>query len=383
MKNLDFENFTHDLQIGMELSSSAVESKYLVTDTLQNGSILEDNRKSMAPSDVSELGIYFLDAITFGEEQDWVLSPSLRFDFYEVKPQSNQVFMANSANVGFTPVVYENEVWGTPAISLLHRFNEGINYYFSYNRGIRNPTAEELNGFFEHPPTSSTTSSFIIDANPNLQEERSDSFEMGLQANLAKDVFGVSIFKNYYDGFIDLIKQPSPGVLDLYSNDNVGKVEIHGVEISWKRNDWKLEESFPAFDFGLSFSWSEGDKPDQNQPLNSIEPWKLISFVDWVSDSKTKGIRLTSTYRAKKKYNQIDQSIGEQFSVGDSIVLDASAWFEISDRWKILGGINNLTDEKYFLWSSVRRGGGHSSNSVNEKNTQPGTNAFIKVEASF
>ena len=383
MKNIDFENFTHDLQIGMELSSSAVESKYLVTDTLQNGNILEDNRKSMAPSDVSELGIYILDAITFGEEQDWVLSPSLRFDFYEVKPKSNQVFMANSANVGFTPVDYENEVWGTPSVSLLHRFNEGINYYFSYNRGIRNPTAEELNGFFEHPPTSSTTSSFIIDANPNLQEERSDSFEMGLQANLAKDVFGVSIFKNYYDGFIDLIKQPSPGVLDLYSNDNVGKVEIHGVELSWKRNDWKLEESFPAFDFGLSFSWSEGRKTDENVPLNSIEPWKLVSFLDWVSDSKTKGIGLTSTYRAKKKHNQIDQSIGEHLSVGDSIVLDATAWLEISDRWKILGGINNLTDEKYFLWSSVRRGGGHSSNSINEKNTQPGINAFIKLEASF
>ena len=206
---------------------------------------------------------------------------------------------------------------------------------------------------------------------------------MGLQANLAKDVLGVSIFKNYYDGFIDLIKQPSPGVLDLYSNDNVGKVEIHGVELSWKRNDWKLEESFPAFDFGLSFSWSEGRKTDEKVPLNSIEPWKLVSFLDWVSDSKTKGIGLTSTYRAKKKHNQIDQSIGEHLSVGDSIVLDATAWLEISDRWKILGGINNLTDEKYFLWSSVRRGGGHSSNSINEKNTQPGINAFIKLEASF
>ena len=126
-----------------------------------------------------------------------------------------------------------------------------------------------------------------------------------------------------------------------------------------------------------------GRKTDEKVPLNSIEPWKLVSFLDWVSDSRTKGIGLTSTYRAKKKFNQIDQSIGEHLSVGDSIVLDATAWLEISDRWKILGGINNLTDEKYFLWSSVRRGGGHSSNSINEKNTQPGINAFIKLEASF
>ena len=382
-KMFDSEDLSHELQLGLEISSSDVESSYLVTDFLQDGRILKDNRNSMAPSEAFELGFYILDEITFGEEQDWVLSPSLRFDFYEVKPDSNDVFMANSANVGFTPVDYKNRVLGTPGVSLIHRFNNEVNYYFSYNRGIRNPTAEELNGFFEHPPTSSTTSSFIIDANPRLKEETSDSFEVGVQADLETDILGISIFKNYYDGFIDLVQQPSPGVLDLYSNDNLGKVEIHGLELSWNKNAWKFRENLPAFDLGFSFSWSEGIKTDENVPLNSIEPFKVVSFVDWVSEDNTKGTRLTSTYRAKKKYDKIDQSFGEKLPIDDSLVIDLSAWFRISDRWKINGGINNLTNEKYFLWSSARRGGGHSSNSVDEKNTQPRTNAFLKLEATF
>ena len=382
-KMFDSEDFSHDIQIGLEMSSSDVESNYLLTDFLQDGRILEDNRNSMAPSEAFELGFYVLDEITFGEEQDWILSPSLRFDFYEVKPDSNDVFLANSANVGFTPVHYKNKVLGTPGVSLIHRFNNEINYYFSYNHGIRNPTAEELNGFFEHPPTSSTTSSFIIDANPSLKEETSDSFEVGVQADLESDILGISIFKNYYDGFIDLVQQPSPGVLDLYSNDNLGKVEIHGLEISWNKNAWKFRENLPAFDLGFSFSWSEGKKTDENVPLNSIEPWKLVSYVDWVSDDNTKGTRLTSTYRAKKKFDNIDQSFGEKLPIDDSMVIDLTSWYRISDHWKLSGGINNLTNEKYFLWSSARRGGGHSSNSVDEKNTQPRTNAFLRLEATF
>ena len=382
-KMFDSEDFYHDVQIGLEMSSSDVESNYLLTDFLQDGRILKDNRNSMAPSEAFELGFYVLDEITLGEEQDWILSPSLRFDFYEVKPDSNDVFLANSANVGFTPVHYKNKVLGTPGVSLIHRFNNEINYYFSYNHGIRNPTAEELNGFFEHPPTSSTTSSFIIDANPRLKEETSDSFEVGVQADLETDILGVSIFKNYYDGFIDLVQQPSPGVLDLYSNDNLGKVEIHGLEISWNKNAWKFRENLPAFDLGFSFSWSEGKKTDENVPLNSIEPWKLVSYVDWVSDDNTIGTRLTSTYRAKKNFDNIDQSFGEKLPIDDSMVIDLSAWYRISDHWKLSGGINNLTNEKYFLWSSARRGGGHSSNSVDEKNTQPRTNAFLRLEATF
>ena len=382
-KMLDSEKFSHYLHIGFEMSSSEIESRYLLTDFLEDGRVLRDDRNSMAPSDAFELGLYILDEITFGEEEEWILSPSLRFDFYEVQPKSNEVFMANSANIGFTPVDYKNEVLGTPGVSLIHRFTNEVNYYFSYNRGIRNPTAEELNGFFEHPPTSSTTSSFIIDANPNLQEETSHSFEIGVQADFESDILGVSIFKNFYDGFIDLIQQPSPGVLDLYSNDNLGKVEIHGLELSWNKKEWKFLENLPTFDSGFSFSWTEGKKKTENVPLNSIEPWKFVSYLGWNSKDESKGIRLTSTYRAKKKYDQIDQSFGEMIAIDDSMVFDMSAWLRISERWKFNGGINNLTNEKYFLWSSARRGGGHSSNSVDEKNTQPGTNFYLKLEATF
>ena len=81
----------------------------------------------------------------------------------------------------------------------------GTNLYATYNRGIRNPSAEELNGFSEHPPTGDRP--VIIRPNPELREEISDSFEVGAQAKLKSGSLTFAFFKNFYDDFINLEEQ--------------------------------------------------------------------------------------------------------------------------------------------------------------------------------
>ena len=342
-----------------------------------------DNRKSMAPSESQTLGFYVMDEISMGEKEQWILSPSLRFDYFEINPRSNESFLANSANVGFTPAHYKNDALGSPGLSLIHQWNEQINLYFSYNHGVRNPSAEELNGFFEHPPTTSTTSSFIIDANPNLKEETADTFEIGTQAKFDTSVLKFAAYQNFYDGFIDLVKQPSPGVVDLYSNDNLGGVEVYGFEFSWDWNEIKILDDFSPFQLGFSTSWSKGKQTDKKVPLNSIEPWKTVVYTGYLAEDKLWGIRLYGTYRAPKKSEEIDQNFGEPLPIDDSMVIDLTGWWKISDNWEFNGGLNNVTDEKYFLWSSARRGGGHSGSSIDQRNRQPGVNGFLSLTATF
>ena len=382
-KTFDLDLSKHLLRYGIEFSQSDVDSKYLKTDLLQNGEVLVDNRKSMAPSESQTLGFYVMDEISMGEKEQWILSPSLRFDYFEINPRSNESFLANSANVGFTPAHYKNDALGSPGLSLIHQWNEQINLYFSYNHGVRNPSAEELNGFFEHPPTTSTTSSFIIDANPNLKEETADTFEIGTQAKFDTSVLKFAAYQNFYDGFIDLVKQPSPGVVDLYSNDNLGGVEVYGFEFSWDWNEIKILDDFSPFQLGFSTSWSKGKQTDKKVPLNSIEPWKTVVYTGYLAEDKLWGIRLYGTYRAPKKSEEIDQNFGEPLPIDDSMVIDLTGWWKISDNWEFNGGLNNVTDEKYFLWSSARRGGGHSGSSIDERNRQPGVNGFLSLTATF
>ena len=382
-KSFQIGTFKHLLRYGLEISESEVDSKYIKTDFLVNGDILVDNKKSMAPSKSETIGFYLMDEILFGEREQWVLTPSLRFDHFEINPITNERFMANSASIGFNPVKYKNKALGSPGISLIHEWNEQVNFYFSYNHGVRNPSAEELNGFFEHPPTTSTTSSFIIDANPNLEEETADTFELGVQAKFDHSIAKFAVYQNFYDGFIDLVKQPSPGVVDLYSNDNLGGVEIYGFELSWDWREIQFMEKIVPFEIGLSTAWSKGTQTDEQIPLNSVEPWKTVVYFGYISEEESWGARLYGTYRAPKRSSEIAQNLGEPFPIGDSFVLDLTAWKKINKNWELNTGLNNLTDEKYFLWSSARRGGGHSSSSIDERNRQPGVNGFLSLTATF
>jgi len=384
-KKIELEHMIHDLKFGIEISQSDIASKYLKTDFLSDGSLLLEDRRSMAPSTSFNFGFYLFDEISFEEQENWIVSPSLRFDFYEIKPKSDEIFTANSANVGFNPTNYSNLALGSPGLSVINRWNENVNFYFSYNRGVRNPSAEELNGFFEHPPTTSTTSTFIIDANPNLEEEISNSYEIGTHAKLESGIWEFSAFYNTYDGFIELVKQPSPGVVDLYSNDNSGGVKIHGFELSWDSTSIppKLFSGISVFDFGLSTSWSKGKKTEEKVPLNSIEPWKTVGYISHQSEDESWGFRLTGTYRAAKRADDIDQDLGEPIPISDSFVIDLVGWKKLLNSLEIKAGINNLTNQKFYLWSSARRGGGHSLSSVDEKNTQPGINGFFSLSATF
>ena len=381
-KEFDHSSFRQSFRYGLETSLSQIESNYLVTDRLADGSILYDDRKSMAPSEAFQLGFFILDEITFGPEEEWTLTPILRFEHYEVSPETDQAFTANTASVSFHPVDYENTILATPGLSLLRRLTPSTNLYFSYNRGIRNPSPEELNCFFEHPPTDSTTSAFIIDANPNLEEETSNSFEIGLQASTKHHALQIAAYKNFHQGFISMRKQPSLGVVDLYSNENIGEVEIQGTELSWRWTSSADPIPKGAWTGGISSHLSTGKRINPNHPLDTIEPFKTSAHLGYQTAENIWGSRLSATYRAEKRLEDIDPTQGS-LPIGDSLVLDLVAWRKLSDHWKGRLGINNLTDEKYFIWSAARRGGGHSGSSTEERNTQPGTNFFLSLTANF
>jgi outer membrane receptor protein involved in Fe transport len=114
-----------------------------------------------------------------------------------------------------------------------------------------------------------------------------------------------------------------------------------------------------------------------------VEPWKTVVYFGYLSEEESWGARLYGTYRAPKRSSEIAQNLGEPFPIGDSFVLDLTAWKKINKNWELNTGLNNLTDEKYFLWSSARRGGGHSGSSIDERNRQPGVNGFLSLTATF
>ncbi len=378
------ESATHTLRYGLEASWSDVESQFIRTDISQDGSERLDDRIGMAPSEVTRLGFFILDEITLGLDEKWVITPGLRFDSYEVSPDNTAAFLARTVPPGsdepVRAVEYENDAFA-PSLSVMYRWKDNLNTYFTYGRGIRNPSAEELNGVFTHG------TDFIVVPNPDLSEETSNSFEIGLQSFGGENTFQIAGFLNQYDDFLEsnvlVTDNPNPEP-DVLTTVNLQEVETYGIEVRW---DWEAGEergSFEGAEAGVSLSWTEGERSDIDQPLNSVDPIKLVPYVGYSSADDRWGARLTGTYIGEKEEEDIDQTTqaGALDSVDSVFLLDIIAFVQLNDYIRINGGINNLTDESYFLWSTARRGGGHGGAGA-DRNTQPGLNGFLSVTASF
>lgn len=380
-KLLELQGSSHQILAGIEYSDSKILTNYLQWDTSDepNDPVFK-NKNTMAPSEAREFGIYLQDEIEIESLAGWVVTPSLRIDKYEVTPKIDQAFLDNPSRMRFrfNPVHYENDPVISPGLSILRRMGFGTNFYFTYNRGIRNPSAEELNGFFEHPPTSDRQS--LIRPNPDLQEETSDSFEIGAQARLDQGSLSFAFFKNFYNDFIKLEDEPDPH-FDVSTNQNVGKVRIHGFEFSFERKLGNWIDALNGFGAGLSTSWSRGQNVSDSQPLDTIEPWQAVFFIEYEEEGKW-GTRMTGTHRAAKKSADLDSKSGD-LPIDGSLVMDLVSWVSLNETFQLRAGLNNLTDEKYFLWSSARRGGGHVATSTEERNMQPGTHGFLSLRASF
>ena len=71
----------------------------------------------------------------------------------------------------------------------------------------------------------------------------------------------------------------------------------------------------------------------------------------------------------------------ECFRPGAFTILDATAFFRVSDALTLRAGIFNLTNEKYAYWSDVR--GLAATSPVTDAYTRPGRNASVSLAARF
>ena len=70
-----------------------------------------------------------------------------------------------------------------------------------------------------------------------------------------------------------------------------------------------------------------------------------------------------------------------QFTVPAVTTLDLQAQFRLSPAWRLHGGVGNLTNQKYWLWSDVQ--GLAATSAVVDAYTQPGRNVRLSLVGEF
>jgi hemoglobin/transferrin/lactoferrin receptor protein len=372
----------HTLQYGVDVSHGDTSSDFT---RIENG-IHTGDPTAMAPSEVWRAGAFISDRLTFGQQRRLSLTPSLRADYFCVNPDNTEYYVTFAGTRGKT---YENFAV-SPGLSAIYRVTDGLNVYGLYAMGTRNPSADELNGSFIHSGSSSMAGSQLRTyPNPNLKNETSNNFELGVSGNLGGSTFRLAGYYNLYKDFIDTMhntgQTDDDGYL-IYRSRNLDDVTIHGIEISW---DWRIQKRFmggiDGFLAGASFTWSEGrqNDGDRRQPLESIEPMRFIFYFGYAEPGDKWGARLTGTFVARKSSGDIPtEEDGTPYfrEVASYFTLDLAGYYRFDEHWSLNAGITNLTDREYTTWSTIRAG---ASGMSGKTFTQPGVNGYISLTAKF
>jgi len=369
----------HDLTYRYQGSRSDIEGALKRKD----GALPETTSPNLAPSVVWDHGFSIIDE--FAIDERWTLTSSLRLQYFQVKPENTPEFLEETTYPIFDGPIWNGETqtveaadyentYLSPSIRLEYQASDSLLFFGSYTRGFRNPTAEELGGVFIHTDLS------ISVPNPDLEAEDSHSFELGLKHKTDDWSHIVSTYYNRYGNFLESnVPVGETGELTasgdsriITRTENVANVEIYGFEI---KSEWTPDGPFSG---GSSLSWSEGSSDDG--PLNSIDPWKAVAYLAYDDPGEKWGLELSGTYVAPKHSSDVS---GETDATDDYFLLDLTGYYHLTENITLRGGLKNLLDQEYVLWSRANRGSGHAGGITNSRDSQPGLNGFLSIHAEF
>lgn len=322
-------------------------------------------------SDTLQAGLFVQDEIALRDGRFNVI-PGLRYDYYKLTPRPDNIFTKD--NPGITPVSIKDSAL-SPKFGAIYKLDNGMSLYGQYAHGFRAPPYSDANIGFTNLLFGYTTI-----PNPDLKSETSKGIELGLRGKSDRGTFGVALFDNRYKDFIDSLHQLTcpgdpkcvPGLI-TFQSINLNKVRIFGLEV---KGSWKLDRTL-ALKGG--FAYAHGDNQQTDQPLNSIDPIKLVAGLQYTQPGDRFGGEIATTLVAAK--DRVDTSTGNLFKSPGYGLVDVFGRYNFSRQAALNFGVFNLLDKKYWHWSDVR--GQLATDATLDRFTQPGRNASASFRYQF
>ncbi|WP_156356616.1 TonB-dependent receptor domain-containing protein, partial [Pseudomonas sp. NBRC 111135] len=279
----------------------------------------------------------------------------------------------------------ESKTWHqlSPKLGVTYSFNDNYLWYGQYAQGFRTPTAKALYGRFDNPTTG-----YRVEPNPDLDPERSQSYETGLRGNFEEGSFDVAVFYNKYRDFIneDAI---TPGYDEpTFTSNNIKHAIIKGVEVKGRLELGAFGAPQGLYTKG-SVAYAYGRNKDTGEPINSVNPLTGVFGLGYDEQAGRYGALLDWTLVKRK--NRVDDSqfnapdgTSSQFKTPGFGILDLTGYYKLTDDLTLNAGLYNLTDKKYWLWDDVRGYDGVGEAAVLapanlDRLTQPGRNFAINL----
>lgn len=312
----------------------------------------------------------------------WTFLPGLRYDQTRMKPHVTDEFLRGISSSN-EPVNTEDKKWHrvSPKFGVTYAFNDNYTWYGQYAEGFRTPTAKAMYGRFENPGVG-----YSVQGNPNLEPEKSKSYETGLRGNFEAGNFDVAVFYNKYRDFINEDAVQGSNVGQSFEANNIKHATIKGAEFKGRLNLDAFGAPNGLYTQGsLAYAW--GKNEDTGKPINSVNPLTAVMGLGY--EQEQYGGLLSWTLVKRK--NRVDDTsfyapdgTSKQFRTPGYGVLDLSGFYKVSDDVTVNAGLYNLTDKKYWQWDDVRGYDGIGEAAATapanlDRLTMPGRNFSVNV----
>ncbi|MFM7599682.1 MAG: TonB-dependent hemoglobin/transferrin/lactoferrin family receptor [Pseudanabaena sp.] len=304
--------------------------------------------KDFPDSDTFRLGIYAQNEFNFSDT--FSLIAGLRFDSYKLTTKIDQLYLNNSPSAvaaDFSDSAVSPSlgfVWQTaPEWTLVGR----------YAKGFRTPLYSEINSGFTN--LTSPTFRYQTLSNPNLRPETSDTFELGIRAAYPQFNFALTGFYNSYSNFIESLASAGRATVNgipnvnLFQTQNVARASTYGLELS---GEYRFSPEKHGFSLISALGVTIGDNLTTNQPLETIDPIKLVAGLRYRAPEDLWGADLIATFAGQPRL--ASNRPANAYTPQGYTVVDLTGFYKITPQLTLNMGIFNLFNNQYFLYSDVR-----------------------------
>tara|TARA_B100000900_G_scaffold355303_1_gene324499 strand:+ start:66 stop:2288 length:2223 start_codon:yes stop_codon:yes gene_type:complete len=294
-----------------------------------------------------------------------------RHDSYKLNISADQLFK-NVNPFGYS-VVEQDDSKTSLKFGFIRDLAENLSIFYQYAEGFRSPD-------FYNSNLSFTNFAFFYTIVPNsdLGPEESEGQEFGIRGTTANGSWSVAIYDNDYKDFIESASTGfTPTGLLRFEFQNLESVNIKGLEF---QSSFDINENLAAT-FGVNSSSGK----QKSAKLTTLDPDQAILGLLWSSPSGN--LTLDSYIKATDEGPQgLPASCGRSgcvkaLELSGHVLFETYLGYKINENLSLRLGVRNLTDKKYWDWTSVA--GTSETASELDYFLNPGRNYSLSFKLTF
>ncbi|MDP2031626.1 MAG: TonB-dependent receptor [Thiobacillus sp.] len=337
----------HEVSFGYHYDRYHIESQTFTATNWRNDASIGAAPTSAFEGDTRTDALFVQDAWKL--DPRWMLTAGVRQERWQALDglRYGTTAFRNPAGVFVNQFEYadRDEHFTSPKLSLAWQATPEWRLRASVARAYRMPTVSEL---FQTETRSNTT--YISD--PNLQPEQVLATDLSAEGAAWGGNLRVSLFDSHTDDA--LYSQTDSSVMPNVTHvQNIDRIRVTGAEVVYDAQNWLIER----LDISGSVTYADSEilanaasPASVGKDVPRVPDWRASLFATYRFDDNWSG-SLGARYSGLQygRLDNLDTNHDDTGGVGSYFVVDARAGYRFNKLMRASLGVDNLTNEKYFI----------------------------------